>query len=76
MAENSEFRSLIRKMAIVGSISSYLLVTILIGVFGGLWLDGHFGTNGLYLILGFILGLGAGAYGVFSLVKRFMGDDK
>ncbi|MBM7095585.1 MULTISPECIES: AtpZ/AtpI family protein [Alteribacter] len=75
MADEPQFKSLMRKMALVSTITSYLIGAILVGVLGGRWLDQHYETGGLLLALGFVIGLGAGVYGIYQVLKRFMGDD-
>lgn len=61
-------------MALTSAILSYLVGPLLIGVFGGKWLDSKAGTEPLFLIVGLFAGLGAGVYGLVSLL-RDIGDD-
>jgi hypothetical protein len=49
-----------------------LLVTTLLGVFAGLWLDEQLGTDPLFAMLGFFAGAGSGTYGIYKLVSRFL----
>jgi ATP synthase protein I len=72
MQNPKRFKQTMRALALMSSISSYLLGSILVGVFGGRWLDGYYGTKSLFLILGLFLGLGTGAYGVIMVVKHFL----
>ena len=49
-----------------------LLVTTLIGVFVGYWVDETLGTLPLFLIVGFLLGAGAGTLMIARLINRFL----
>ena len=49
-----------------------LLVTTLLGVLGGYWLDGQLGTLPIFAMAGFLVGAGTGAYGIYKLVSRFL----
>ena len=39
-----------------GTAGLELVISILIGLFGGRWLDGKLGTNGWFAVIGFVLG--------------------
>jgi F0F1-type ATP synthase assembly protein I len=49
-----------------------LLVTIMVGVLGGYWLDQQIGTLPVFALAGFFLGLAAGARAVWQLISRFL----
>ena len=49
-----------------------LLVTTLIGVLVGYWVDKTLGTLPLFLIVGFLLGAGAGTLMIARLINRFL----
>jgi len=49
-----------------------LLVTTLLGVLGGYWLDGRLGTLPIFAMIGFLAGAGTGAFGIYKLVSRFL----
>lgn len=49
-----------------------LLVTTLLGVLAGYWLDGRLGTLPVFAMIGFLAGAGTGAYGIYKLVSRFL----
>jgi ATP synthase protein I len=49
-----------------------LLVTTLIGVLAGRWVDGQLGTLPLFVILGFLAGAGSGTVMIIRLVSRFL----
>ncbi|MFC1873774.1 AtpZ/AtpI family protein [Chloroflexota bacterium] len=41
---------------------------IVLGVLGGLWLDGKFNTNPVFVIVGLILGVVVAIYGIYRMV--------
>lgn len=43
-------------------------LSILLGVLGGLWLDGKFGTKPILVIVGLILGVVVAFYGVYQML--------
>ena len=49
-----------------------LLVTTLIGVAAGYWLDGRMGTLPVLTVLGFLAGAGLGSWAIYKLVSRFL----
>ncbi|WP_101843272.1 AtpZ/AtpI family protein [Halobacillus sp. Marseille-P3879] len=62
-------------MALTSAIVSQLAGGPLVGVFLGKWVDNQFSTSPLFLILGLLIGLGAGTYGTIHLVRAYTGDD-
>ena len=49
-----------------------LLVTTLIGVLGGYWVDGQLGTVPVFVLLGFFAGAGTGTLMIYRLVSKFL----
>ena len=47
-------------LVLFSEIGLTLLVTTLIGVLGGYWLDGQLGTDPIFVIVGFFAGAGPG----------------
>ena len=41
-------------------LGTQLALTIVLGVFGGIWLDGRWGTSPIFSIVGSVLGIGLG----------------
>lgn len=68
--QNNE-RSPVKAYALMTGILSQLVGSILIGIFGGKWIDGQLGTFPLFLIVGLLLGLGTGIYAMTRLIRHF-----
>ena len=49
-----------------------LLITTLLGVIVGYWVDGQLGTLPIFVIVGFLAGAGAGTLMIYRLVSRFL----
>jgi F0F1-type ATP synthase assembly protein I len=58
--------------ALFSEIGLSLLVTTLIGVLVGRWVDGQLGTLPVFVILGFLAGAGSGTVLIIRLVSRFL----
>ena len=59
-------------LALFSEIAIVLLVTTLIGVVGGYWLDRQLSTLPLFVVVGLLVGFGAGGLAVSRLIKRFL----
>jgi F0F1-type ATP synthase assembly protein I len=49
-----------------------LLVTTLVGVLAGYWVDEQLGTLPVFLLIGFLVGAGAGTVMIARLIDRFL----
>jgi ATP synthase protein I len=58
--------------ALFSEIGLTLLVTTLLGVLGGYWLDGRLGTLPILSLIGFLAGAGAGARIIYKLINQFL----
>jgi Putative F0F1-ATPase subunit (ATPase_gene1). len=58
--------------ALFSEIGISLLVTTLIGVLVGYWADGQFGTLPVFVLVGFLVGAGAGTAMIYRLVSKFL----
>jgi ATP synthase protein I len=58
--------------ALFSEIGLSLLVTTLVGVLIGRWLDGQLGTLPVFVIVGFLAGAGSGTVFIVRLVSRFL----
>jgi len=59
-------------LALFSEIGLILLATTLGGSLAGHWLDLQLGLNPLLLLVGLLLGMGAGAVAVYRLITRFL----
>jgi F0F1-type ATP synthase assembly protein I len=59
-------------LALFSQIGITLLVTTLLGVLGGHWLDEQLGTLPWLSLLGFLVGAGAGGLADYRLISRFL----
>ena len=50
----------------------YIAIAIVLGIWGGHWLDGKFNTGPLWLIIGLFLGIAVAVLGVFNMLKPFI----
>jgi F0F1-type ATP synthase assembly protein I len=58
--------------ALFSEIGISLLVTTLLGVLVGYWADGQLGTLPIFVIVGFLVGAGAGTVMIYRLVSQFL----
>ena len=49
-----------------------LLVTTLVGVLAGRWVDAQLGTLPIFVVVGFLVGAGTGTVMIYQLVSRFL----
>jgi ATP synthase protein I len=59
-------------LALFSEIGFVLLVTTLVGVLGGYWVDKQLGSLPLFVLVGLFAGLGMGAVSVKRLIDRFL----
>ncbi|MEP7158736.1 MAG: AtpZ/AtpI family protein [Chloroflexota bacterium] len=58
--------------ALFSEIAIILLVTTLLGVLSGYWLDQRLGTLPILSVVGLLAGFGLGGVGVYRLIVRFL----
>ena len=73
MAE-PRWKTILFSLSLLTQIGLVVAVSILIGLVGGRWLDRILGIRHLFTVLGILLGLGAGFFSVFRLVKSTLKD--
>ena len=56
--------------ALFSEIGLSLLVTTLVGVLAGYWVDEQLGTLPIFVIVGFLVGAGAGARIIYKLISQ------
>ena len=59
-------------LALFSEIAIILLVTTLLGVLRGYWLDQRLGTLPILYVVGMLAGFGLGGVGVYRLIVRFL----
>lgn len=59
-------------LALFSEIAIILLITTLVGVLGGYWLDQHLLTLPALTLVGMLVGFGLGGLGVYRLIVRFL----
>ena len=59
-------------LVLFSEIGVSLLVTTLIGVVVGYWVDERLGTVPVFVLIGFFIGAGAGTLAIYRLVSRFL----
>nr|WP_230500131.1 AtpZ/AtpI family protein [Sutcliffiella rhizosphaerae] len=62
-------------MALMSTILSYLVGPTLLGLFVGRWLDNKVNSEPLFLVLGLLIGLASGIYGMLYAVRQFFSGD-
>ena len=59
-------------LVLFSEIGVSLLITTLVGVLFGYWVDKQLGTLPVFLIVGFLVGAGAGTLMIARLINRFL----
>jgi len=59
-------------LALFSEIGLLLLVTTLVGIAAGYWLDQQLGTLPVFVLVGFFAGAGIGTVGIYRLITRFL----
>lgn len=60
--------------ALFSEIGLVMLVTVLVGVLGGDWVDQRLGTLPIFVLVGFFVGMAGGATASYRLISRFLTD--
>ncbi len=60
----------LRQTGLLATVPAILLVSPLLGFFGGRWADDRFGTEPYLMIAGIFLGFGAAGIETYKLVKK------
>ena len=58
----------------LSGVGFFIAACILLGTFGGLWLDGKLNTKPFFMIAGLILGLIMAGVGVYRMLIPIMND--
>ena len=65
-----------RYLNLAFSIGISMTLTMLLAIFGGIWLDRRLGCSPLFLLVGIFLGVGAGFYNLWSELSKLIEIDK
>nr|WP_042354361.1 AtpZ/AtpI family protein [Bacillus rubiinfantis] len=68
-------RNPFKAMGLMSAILAQLAGSTLIGIFAGKWLDQHWETEPIFLIIGLFLGLTAGIYSMIISIRHFYSGD-
>lgn len=66
-----------KAVGLVSAIGVELVFFVLLGFFFGRWINEKIGGSGIWIGLGVLLGLAAGAFGIVALVRKVLeGSDE
>lgn len=68
---NGGFQKGLRAFTIGSTIAIQFAASVLLGLYGGRFLDGRFDTAPWLMLVGLLLGLAAGSMSVYKLVSRY-----
>jgi ATP synthase protein I len=68
----NEFGRASAYLVLFSEIALILLTTTIIGVLVGYWVDQQLGTLPIFVVIGLLLGFGAGGLAVARLIRRFL----
>lgn len=71
-----QWRSILRGMSLITQVGLSVVVSALLGILLGRWIDGLLGTGLVATIIGTILGLAAGGVSAFRLIQATIKDDE
>ena len=54
----------------------YIGGCIMLGTFGGLWLDNKLDTRPVFLLIGLVLGLIVAVFGVYQMLRPLLGNQQ
>lgn len=63
--------SALQALAVTTTIGMEMAITVLLGYYGGKYLDGRFATGPLFLLAGVLVGLAVGVVGVYKTLMGF-----
>ncbi|MBB5174078.1 AtpZ/AtpI family protein [Texcoconibacillus texcoconensis] len=75
MSGQGKFRHTVKKVALMSTISSYFIGSVVGGVLLGYWLDARFDTDPWLLLIGFFVGLSGAIFGITQVIRHFLGDN-
>lgn len=76
MSSKNRWIKQIRYINLALSFGITMTLTILLAIYGGLWLDRRLGSTPLFLILGILLGVGAAFYSLLREILKLNEQNK
>ena len=73
--DKNDWSNIIKAAGLLSYLGIVMVVSIGIGYFLGSTLDRYLHTEPWMMILGLIVGVGAGFYGVYQIIKGVMADE-
>ncbi|OEH85435.1 hypothetical protein BHU72_04935 [Desulfuribacillus stibiiarsenatis] len=64
----------LQAIIVVSSLGMQFAISLAAGYYGGSYLDEHFQSGQVFMIIGLLLGIGAGIFAAIKLVKPFLND--
>lgn len=72
MMDKHDLGQIMKALGLLTYIGILMVVSIGIGYFLGAWIDGRLNTEPVISIIGLIVGVGAGFYSVYQVIKGTM----
>lgn len=68
--QTSDKNELMRVFIVVGNLGLVMIFSIITGFFAGFWLDKFFGKKYIFLMAGIVIGIAAGFYRCYLIIKK------
>lgn len=68
-ASKESNKNLMYRVGLYGGVGVQIVVALLVGVYGGIYLDEKLATGPFLTLVGAVLGMTAGFYGLYRIVK-------
>ncbi len=69
------YREFFEYLSLIAQLGLTIVVAILLGFYGGQWLDDRLGTDLIFTIVGLLAGLGAGFRSAYEIMKGILARD-
>ncbi|MGO1468530.1 MAG: AtpZ/AtpI family protein [Tissierella sp.] len=76
MKKNDKDRSALKNLALISQIGISMITPIFLGIYIGGWIDKWVGTDGVFMIIFMLLGVGGGFMNVFKITGAFKNKRK
>ena len=68
--KKSGYKNSLRVFGQIANIGFFFAASILVGLYGGIYLDNYLATNPLFTISGIFLGVGAGFFEFYKIIVK------